>query len=109
MNDQPAFAAGVYKNQYLPVGASVVDAVVTVTASGSGLAAAGAPPSAAQVIMIDCSGSMTAPATKIAEAKKATMTAIDTLREGVAFAIVAGRGRAEMAYPPTISLVPANH
>jgi len=109
MNDQPAFTAGVYQNQYLPVGATVVDAVVTVTASGSGLAAAGAPPSAAQVIMIDCSGSMTAPATKIAEAKKATMTAIDTLREGVAFAIVAGRGRAEMVYPPTVSVVAAAH
>jgi von Willebrand factor type A C-terminal domain/von Willebrand factor type A domain len=109
MNDQPAFAAEVYQNQYLPAGRTVVDAVVTVTASGSGLAAAGAPPSAAQVIMIDCSGSMTAPTTKIAEAKKATMTAIDTLREGVAFAIVAGRERAEMVYPPTISLVTANH
>src|SRR6266498_391590 len=109
MTDQPAFTAKVYQNQYLPVGGTVVDAVVTVTASGSGLAAVGTPPTAAQVIMIDCSGSMNAPVTKIAEAKKATMTAIDTLRDGVAFAIVAGRARAEMAYPPTISLVPANH
>src|SRR6266540_230911 len=109
MNDQPAFTAKVYQNQYLPVGGTVVDAVVTVTASGSGLAPVGTPPTAAQVIMIDCSGSMNAPVTKIAEAKKATMTAIDTLRDGVAFAIVAGRARAEMAYPPTISLVPANH
>src|SRR6266545_4641126 len=82
MNDQPAFTAKVYQNQYLPVGGTVVDAVVTVTASGSGLAAVGTPPTAAQVIMIDCSGSMNAPVTKIAEAKKATMTAIDMLTDG---------------------------
>jgi uncharacterized protein YegL len=108
MTEQAAFTAEVYQNQYLPEGGTVVDAVVTVTASGTGLSAAGTPPSAAQVLMIDCSGSMNAPATKIAEAKKATMTAIDTLRDGVAFAIVAGRTQADMVYPPTLQLVAAN-
>jgi von Willebrand factor type A C-terminal domain/von Willebrand factor type A domain len=103
-----AFKAELYQNQYLPVGGTVVDAVVTVTASGSGLSAASAPPSAAELLMIDCSGSMNGPPTKIAEAKKATMTAIDTLRDGVAFAIVAGRDRAAMVYPPAVQLVVAN-
>src|SRR6266511_6390 len=99
MNDQPAFTAKVYQNQYLPVGGTVVDAVVTLTASGSGLAAVGTPPTPAHVMMIDCWGSMNGAVTKIAEPKKARMSAIDTLRDGVAFAIVAGWARAEMAYP----------
>jgi len=102
------FKAELYQNQYLPVGGTVVDAVVTVTATGAELAASGAQPSAAQVLMIDCSGSMNGPPTKIAEAKKATMTAIDTLRDGVAFAVIAGRDRAEMVYPPAVQTVPAN-
>ena len=32
----------------------------------------------------------------------------DTLREGVPFAIVAGRGRADMVFPSSVQLVPAN-
>ena len=109
MADQPAFKAELFQNPYLPAGGTVVDAVVTVTASGDGMVAAGgALPSVAQVIMVDCSGSMTSPYTKLTEAKKATMTAIDTLREGVPFAIVAGRGRADMVYPSSVQLVPAN-
>jgi hypothetical protein len=108
MTDQPAFAVELHQNRYLPLGGTVVDAVLDVTATGAGLAAASGPPSAAQVIMIDCSGSMTSPYTKIQEAKKATMAAVDALRDGVAFAIVAGRGRADMVYPSTVKLVPAN-
>ena len=108
MSEQAAFTAEVFQNQYLPVGGTVVDAVLTVAASGPGLRAAASAPTAAQVIMLDCSGSMASPATKIAEAKKATMTAIDTLRDGVAFAVVAGRNDADMIYPPQATLVPAH-
>jgi von Willebrand factor type A C-terminal domain/von Willebrand factor type A domain len=103
-----AFQAEVYQNPYLPAGGTVVDAVVTVTAAGTGLRADRAPLSAAEVIMVDCSGSMANPVTKMSEAKKATMTAIDTLRDGVAFAVVSGRNDADMVYPPHPSLVPAN-
>jgi hypothetical protein len=105
------------QNRYLPGGVTVVDAVLTVTTSSADghtptaapNAAAGGPgqSNAAQVIMIDCSGSMADPPSKLDEAKKATITAIDTLRDGVAFAIVAGRHNAEMAYPPAATLVPA--
>ncbi len=105
---EAAFTAEVYQNQYLPAGGTVVDAVVTVTASGGTLRPGSAPPSAAQVIMIDCSGSMANPVTKIAEAKKATMAAIDTLRDGVAFAVVSGRNEADMVYPHQPMLVPAS-
>ncbi len=108
MTEPPAFSAEVYQNAYLPAGGTVVDAVVTVTASGGPAARPGAAlPSAAQVIMIDCSGSMANPVTKIAEAKKATMAAIDTLRDGVAFAVVSGRNDADMVYPLQPTLVPA--
>ncbi|HEY2672348.1 MAG TPA: VWA domain-containing protein [Rugosimonospora sp.] len=102
-----AFTAEVYQNQYLPAGGDVVDAVITVAASGTGLRDGGGTPSAAEVIMIDCSGSMANPPTKLSEAKKACATAIDTLRDGVAFAIVAGRHDAQMVYPPSASLAPA--
>ena len=94
--DQPTFQLEVFQNQYLPAGGQVVDAVITVTSSGGTVAAA---PTAAQVIMIDCSGSMDNPGTKMAAAKAATATAIDTLRDGVEFAVIAGRADATMVYP----------
>jgi hypothetical protein len=44
----------------------------------------------------------------MSEAKKACAVAIDTLRDGVAFAVIAGRHDARLIYPPTVSLAPAN-
>lgn len=98
---QPAFTADVYQNQYLAAGATTVDAVVTVTATGDGTGAvpAGGAPSAAEVIMIDCSGSMGYPRSRMTEAIKATGVAIDTLRDGVLFAVVAGRSMATQVFP----------
>jgi von Willebrand factor type A C-terminal domain/von Willebrand factor type A domain len=106
MTDQPAFQAEVFQNEYLPAGSTVVDAVVTVTSSGSG--PSGAAPTTAQVIMIDCSGSMSSPATRMTEAKRATAAAIDALPDGVEFAVVAGRAFAAMAYPDQEQLVIAS-
>jgi hypothetical protein len=107
MNGQLAFQAEVHQNQYLPAGGTVVDAVLTVTTSSADGHTPAAGSNAAQVIMIDCSGSMANPPGKLDEAKKATFAAIDTLRDGVAFAIIAGRHNAEMVYPPAATLVPA--
>jgi len=98
-DQQTGFTAEVYQNEFLAAGATVVDAVVTVTAAGA--VASAATTTAAQVIMIDCSGSMAHPPTKMAAAKMATATAIDTLRDGVPFAVVAGRAHATMVYPPS--------
>ncbi|NLU71438.1 VWA domain-containing protein [Streptomyces sp. HNM0575] len=53
----------------------------------------------AVVIMIDCSGSMDDPASKMRNAREATAAAIDTLQDGVSFAVVAGRHTAEEVYP----------
>ncbi|MGN9913140.1 VWA domain-containing protein [Phytohabitans sp. LJ34] len=102
------FTAEVDQNEYLPEGGRVVDAIVTVTAQGGDLRTASPALSAAQVIMVDTSGSMAMPGTKIAEAKKATAVAIDTLRDGVAFAVVAGTAGAHMIYPGDTRMVPAN-
>lgn len=108
MSDQPRFVAEVDQNEYLPAGRRTVDAIVTVTASGGDLRADTPGLSAAEVIMIDTSGSMTMPQTKIQEAKKATAVAIDTLRDGVAFAVIAGSAHARMLYPTDPRMVPAN-
>jgi hypothetical protein len=107
MSEQPPFSTEVFQNEYLPAASTVVDAVVTVTASGEG-APSGAAPSIAQVIMIDCSGSMANPPTKLSEAKRATAAAIDALPDGVAFAVVAGQTSALMVYPNEPKLVVAS-
>ncbi|MGW7004140.1 vWA domain-containing protein [Streptomyces sp. NPDC054933] len=98
----PQFTAEVYQNEYLPEGASEVNAIVTVTSTGGGTTGRQPGPSgssAAVVIMVDCSGSMDYPPTKMRNARDATAAAIDTIRDGVAFAVVAGTHKAEEVYP----------
>ena len=105
----PAFSADVFQNEYLPEGGREVNAIVTVTATGAAVgpvAASGT--DAAEVIIIDTSGSMNYPPTKIRAAKQATSAAIDTLRDGVLFAVVAGSHEARQIYPRA-GLVPADH
>lgn len=92
------FAVEVFQNEYLPEGAAEVDAIVTVTATGAGGPAA--PANAAEVIIVDTSGSMRYPPTKLAAAKDATAVAVDALRDGVRFAVVAGTDTARVVYPP---------
>ncbi|HEY7592837.1 MAG TPA: VWA domain-containing protein [Actinophytocola sp.] len=110
MTGAPDFAVEVYQNEYLSVGATEVNAIVTVTASGAGgpAAAAGPAGSAAEVIIIDTSGSMHVPRTKLSSAKQATAAAIDTLRDGVAFAVIAGTDQAQLVYPYRHGLEVAN-
>jgi hypothetical protein len=105
MSAQLDFEIQVDQNEYLPEGGRVMDAAITVTATGGSGLPAGPPPTAAQVIMIDCSSSMYG--NKIAEAKRATAVAIDAIRDGVAFAVVAGTTEGRMAYPDKPRMVPA--
>ncbi|GGW28726.1 vWA domain-containing protein [Streptomyces xantholiticus] len=108
----PQFSVEVYQNEYLPEGGREVNAIVTVTSTGGGttggvpLRQASPPPSesdrgpaAGVVIMVDCSGSMDYPPKKLRNARDATAAAIDTLRDGVAFAVVAGTHKALEVYP----------
>jgi hypothetical protein len=58
--------------------------------------------------MVDCSGSMDYPPTKMSAARQATEAAIDAIRDGVPFAVVAGTHVARMVFPGTEYLVPAD-
>jgi hypothetical protein len=92
------FEAEAYQNEYLPIGASEVNAVVTVTSlEGAADAPAG---EAAEIIIVDTSGSMSVPRSKIEAAKKATMAAIDCIRDGVRFGVIAGSEVAKPIYTP---------
>lgn len=112
----PQFSVEVYQNEFLPEGGREVNAIVTVTSTGGGTTGrvplagtAGAVPSAghgpvrapdaAVVLMVDCSGSMDYPPTKMRNARDATAAAVDALREGTRFAVVAGTHVAKDVYP----------
>lgn len=111
-SNAPRFSVEVYQNEYLHEGAAEVNAIVTVTSTGGGTTG-GMPlpvtdpsrtplhdgPDAAVVIMVDCSGSMDYPPAKMRNARNATAAAIDTLRDGVAFAVVAGTHKAREVFP----------
>ncbi|KAA9149621.1 VWA domain-containing protein [Amycolatopsis acidicola] len=101
------FSVEVYQNEYLPQGATEVNAIVTVTSSGGGGAPAGGAP-AAEVIIVDCSGSMDHPRAKLIAAKQATNAAIDTLRDGVAFAVISGTDIAQLVYPKRLGMATAS-
>lgn len=90
-----SFELSVNQNQYLSEDEDEVHAILTVTATDL----AGTGGTAAEVIVIDCSGSMGYPATKIANARKATEAAIDVLQDGVMFAVVEGTHEARVVYP----------
>ena len=111
-SNAPSFSVDVYQNEFLPEGAREVNAIVTVTSTGGGTTGGmplpTADPQAAAryrgagagvVVMVDCSGSMDYPPTKMRNARDATAVAIDTLRDGVAFAVVAGNHEAQEVYP----------
>jgi hypothetical protein len=100
------FTAETYQNEYLADGAAEVNAIVTVTATGGGEAAAS--PTAAEIIIIDISGSMNYPPTKLRAAQQATAAAIDCIREGVSFAVIAGTKLAHKVYPTQGSLASAS-
>jgi hypothetical protein len=104
---QPGFGIDVYQNEYLPEGGKDVHAIVTVTAEDAVPAAGGAGGSA-EIIIIDCSGSMAYPSTKISEARLATCSAIDVIRDGVAFSVLAGNDGAWPVYPEDGSLAIAD-
>ncbi len=105
---EAGFTVEVFQNEYLPDGGQEVNAIVTVTSPDTPPPAAAGGEDAAEVIIVDCSGSMGAPQTKIAEARAATAAAIDVIRDGVAFAVIAGTHQARPVFPPDGSLIVAN-
>ncbi|MEU9147520.1 VWA domain-containing protein [Streptomyces sp. NPDC048349] len=96
----PRFSVEVYQNEFLPQGGRDVHAIVTVTSTGGAAARAAADRgTAAVVIMVDCSGSMEYPPEKMRGAREATAAAVDTLRDGTSFAVIAGTHVAREVYP----------
>ncbi|MCB5183563.1 vWA domain-containing protein [Streptomyces antimicrobicus] len=95
----PRFAVEVYQNEFLPAGGRDVHAIVTVTSTGGATARTTSAAATAVVIMVDCSGSMDHPPAKMRGAREATAAAIDALRDGTAFAVVAGTHQAKEVYP----------
>jgi len=108
MTGLPGFTVDIDQNPYLPVGGRDVSAVVTVTADDTGDAPS-APPrgGSAEIIIIDCSGSMDYPPTKLAEARAATAAAVDVIHDGTSFAIVAGTSTSWPVYPADGSMAVA--
>jgi hypothetical protein len=93
------FTVDIAQNEYLPEGGDDVNAIVTVTSPDTGLAAPAGNTGGAEIIIIDCSGSMRSPRTKIEQARAATAAAVDVIRDGVAFAVIAGTEKAVPIFP----------
>ncbi|MFI6956030.1 VWA domain-containing protein [Nocardia sp. NPDC050408] len=94
------------QNEYLAEGAGTVDAVVTVE-TGADFVAAGPEPERLEVLIIDCSGSM-ATGKKFEGARRATLAALDVLKDGTRFAIIEGTSVARLTYPSDKPSVPVN-
>jgi hypothetical protein len=109
MTGLPGFSVDVDQNPYLPVGGRDVSAIVTVTADDTGgvPSAAASPGGSAEIIIVDCSGSMDYPPTKLSEARAATAAAVAVIHDGTLFAIVAGTSTAWPVYPPDGSMAVA--
>jgi hypothetical protein len=95
------FTAEVFQNEFLPDGGTDVHAIVRVTSTGASAGAGSAgttdPGSAAEVILIDTSGSMGRRGVQAAgEAAKAALAEIT---DGTLFSIVSGNGTAQIVYP----------
>ena len=93
------FTVEISQNEYLAEGAEDVNAIVTVTSPDTGVAAPVDDQGSAEIIIIDCSGSMRSPRTKIEQAREATAAAVDVIRDGVAFAVIAGTNKAQPIFP----------
>ncbi|TYK50426.1 vWA domain-containing protein [Actinomadura decatromicini] len=113
MSEVPQFTVRVDQNPFLPAGGREMHAIVTVEArssgggsGGSGARGRGRAP-AAEIIIIDTSGSMSYRG-KMAAAKRAARAAVNVLRDGVRFAVVAGANQPRMVYPQAERLVEAS-
>ncbi|MFP5317730.1 MAG: VWA domain-containing protein [Acidimicrobiia bacterium] len=91
------FSATAYQNEFLPAGTGEVHGVITVTAAGE--QARGTSGDKAVVLIVDTSGSMGNPSTKIRAARQAAAAAVNELPDGTWFAVVSGSHAAMCAYP----------
>ena len=91
------FTATVYQNEYLPAGGTDVNAIVTITCVGAGVAGQTGAGDAGEIIIIDTSGSMGD--VRMEQAKAAAQAALVEIVDGTYFAVISGNGAAFLAYP----------
>ncbi|WP_430784403.1 VWA domain-containing protein [Actinoplanes sp. G11-F43] len=91
-----SYTAEAFQNEYLALGATEVNAIVTVTSTGGegGRRTGGA----TEIIIVDASGSMQAEG-RIAAARQAAKAAVECIDDGVNFAIIAGVSTAQQLFP----------
>jgi hypothetical protein len=94
------FTAEVFQNEYLPADGTEVHAVVTITCRGAGMV--GQSGDAGEVLIVDTSGSMDSPSSKIRAARQAAAAALDEVVDGTWFAVIAGTNNARLAYPDAV-------
>jgi hypothetical protein len=99
--------AEVFENEFLAADATDVHAIVSVECSNSGSAGSTGGGSVAEIIVVDCSGSMASPHAKIVAARKAAAAAIDAITDGTYFAVIAGNHEARLVYPFNQGMVQA--
>src|SRR5215470_1215963 len=104
---QPDFTMDIDQNEYLAEGARDINAILTVTMVGTAPESPAGETDTAEIIIIDCSGSMGSPGSKIAEARAACSAAVDVIRDGVAFALITGTHEAAAFFPEDGSLAVA--
>ncbi|HEY0002168.1 MAG TPA: VWA domain-containing protein, partial [Actinoplanes sp.] len=90
------YTAEAFQNEFLALGATEVNAIVTVTSSGGdgGRRTAGA----TEIIIVDASGSMHQEG-RMAAARQAAKAAVACIEDGVHFAIIAGVSTAQQLFP----------
>ena len=90
------YTAEAFQNEFLALGATEVNAIITVTSAGAegGRRTAGA----TEIIIVDASGSMQAEG-RIQAARQAAKAAVECIDDGVHFAIIAGVSTAQQLYP----------
>jgi VWA domain-containing protein len=100
-----SYTAEAFQNEFLALGASEVNAIVTVTSTGSegGRRTSGA----TEIIIVDASGSMQAEG-RIGAARQAAKAAVECIDDGVNFAIIAGVSTAQQLYPQPGTLAVAS-
>lgn len=92
-----SFTAAVYQNEFLADGSTDVHAIVTVECTGSGQAGQSGSGAAAEMVIIDTSGSMGHEGVRAAQT--AANAALDQVTEGTWFAVIAGSHVARLVYP----------
>jgi hypothetical protein len=92
------FTAEVFQNEYLAENGTDVHAIVSVTCSAAGVAGKTGG-GAAEILILDTSGSMGTPRTKIQAVRAAAAVALDEIVDGTYFAVIAGTDAAQLVYP----------